>query len=862
MGKKKWDNSLPSASVVWDLTRTALVLTAASRGKPGRKYNVKPMTEESLRRKHEHERNRFIRTARKHYDAWLASDDALSMPLGSARYLNFSAETQSIAQSIHLWEKAKTVIDYHHSTCHDTCRDLLHEGLLIPEMSVVMQSALDSSMSNFARVVACSPEKLIAASVEGEDVGISSFQEACSSSMSMASSSAGESFCIYPSPQKLGQSIYLLPPPTSVEDQKCIIDDLLLDTFVLANPEIFGVDRIKWLSTSKDGVKSQLPFERILQHWCVQEHISHQSIGRLLKLLHFYKPTYICYNSLPRTGRTLLAVTDSAQVKKGRKEKKKPRQMNLLEEHGREIRTLYAPGLRTSEKTAIGRYVHFGMEEAITGKSIGLLHRYHYRNLLRRVHTILPHLLPEEFLALTKPEADEPFDKESWMRWLFQERKSGDTNQEPLIFEIRINADGAQWFESSYMKGTPILGKLVAIRTLSGETRVKIPYNLGKPFVIGIYEQVTAKPPADLLLEDTIEEMKRLHPDTLKPGSPRAGASFAVEVVCFNCDAPMRADIKGIKSCTGLYGCERCRTRGIYIKKGHVQVQTQVAISRVDAVPPAGTDSSTTALMSAETSNAAGASKWIRKLVTKNKRKGGSLAISGKVKRIRLLPNESDLNSDEDSQVTTGQLGLLNNGQGSSDDSGCNIQSSSSSSSENRLMPVIDEGEIGDDDEPLDSVAEEGTSGSQQHTRMTRSRRSAFVAAQLKNRHNLAVISQRKTRAMEEDEGIVSSDEENADGPPDEPLRPSHEITIRPAAPVAAAPPLQTAEGQKASSNPSGKKQGKKKGGGGGKAEGKQPKGKKQGGSTYFPEIGAPKRYDRHWEAYIDREEPDMVNNF
>jgi hypothetical protein len=191
-----------------------------------------------------------------------------------------------------------------------------------------------------------------------------------------------------------------------------------------------------------------------------------------------------------------------------------------------------------------------------------------------------------------------------------------DANPEPIVFDVRINADGAQWFESSYIKGTPILGKILSVRTLSGTVILKIPYNLAKPFVIGLFEQTGPKPPSDLLLADTIKEMKKLHPSQLMVGGDREGACFAVQVVCFDCDAPMRSDIKGTKY-SGIYSCERCKARGVYIKRSRGEAHAQVTIEK-QPVTSAGTESTV------DSTQPAVASKWVRKVVINRPETDGS----------------------------------------------------------------------------------------------------------------------------------------------------------------------------------------------------------------------------------------------
>jgi len=582
---------LPSDLLKWDLSTTAVILNAIELGEPGRTQAVTCSAASLRDLKSEAERTRRRNRAKAQYNKWLESKDVTSMPLGSARYIFEYAQKSSWARFGPLVEHARIVINHHNIDCPDHCKDLLHEGDRVPDVSVVMLSALDSAMSNFSRVTVTNPEVLYnAASLLDDGAGPSALGDL------VTYAAAGSESTLDWTPST---DIYLLPQFIA-QDESSMLDDMMVDQLMLGSPQKFGIERIKWLSTSKSTkeMKMSLSFTRVLQHWSVQEHISQQALTRLLKLMHFYRPTitindYIDHR-IPHTGRRLLSTSKTAQMRTTNDRRRTgPNDCtDFFEEHQCKVRTLFGPGLKSKDMVQVGRYAHFGLEKAILGTSIGLIHRYHYRNLLRRIHTVHPLLLPEMFLDLTRPESDEPFDRNTWYNWLTAKRPDMKT-QEPIVFEVRINADGAQWFESSYVKGTPILGKITAVKTLSGSKRVKIPYHLGKPFVIGVFEHTTGKPAAWDLLKDTIAEMNGLHPDTLLGGGAREGESFAVEVTCFNCDAPMRSDLKGTKSCSGYYGCERCRTSGVYVPRSKMCIVKEIVQN---------SDGTTT-------------TKWVKKLV-------------------------------------------------------------------------------------------------------------------------------------------------------------------------------------------------------------------------------------------------------
>lgn len=346
------------------------------------------------------------------------------------------------------------------------------------------------------------------------------------------------------------------PVPMEIEE---LVDDHEVQDFLLKNPDLFFTQRLTWLGTSR-SLLSHYTFERILQHWAVSESIDQKQLTRLLELMHAFKPTLKTsdYQFLPKNGRTLLKI---------------PKTVRDCSSQPRVVCGVSIPRV----PHPIGQYIHFGLEGALTATSIGLIHRAHYVNLLRRIHTVHPLLLPDDFLRLTEPGPDEPFDRNTWANWLLKKEECRDT--EPVVFEVRINVDGVQWFLSSKVKGTPVLGKIVGVRSLSGKIRVKIPYHIAKPFVIGVYEQIKEKPSAYVLMDDTVREMEKLHPDSLRPGCSRENSTFAVEVTCFNCDDPMRRDLKGIKS-SGTFSCERCKVQGVYLNKNGQPIQKKAAKSR------------------------------------------------------------------------------------------------------------------------------------------------------------------------------------------------------------------------------------------------------------------------------------------
>lgn len=65
-------------------------------------------------------------------------------------------------------------------------------------------------------------------------------------------------------------------------------------------------------------------------------------------------------------------------------------------------------------------------------------------------------------------------------------------------------------------------------------------------------------------VKDFVDDLVRLE------DKKRSGLSFTTELKAMICDGPQRAECKGIKSQTGYYCCDRCKTKGIKIGQGNV----------------------------------------------------------------------------------------------------------------------------------------------------------------------------------------------------------------------------------------------------------------------------------------------------
>jgi hypothetical protein len=544
-----WDNLTP--------TEVCLVVNAEVFGLPRQNYAQSFIGEKHFSLKRDSDQKKCRRNAYALIQAW--KDPGVNYAVGTAKWLIDSPIHRALSIKLGLFEQAKCITNRHSPKCERTCRDLFHAGEAMPDFGgVAMISAISGCTSNYVLVSAATPPAPPTTS-SGYDSSIAS--SSSSSESIRESSELLVQHGIFPSTQQQ------LPAAATINDESCIyrnpglmdscVSDIEVDALLSSHPELFLAERLEWLSVSKD-FKRHFTFIRLLQHWAVQEGIHVKALTRLLGLLHdFCEPNTMRSLRLPRDGRTLLKIPKASPFAL-----KEPKQYDVISPP--------VPGGKL-----IGRYIHFGLEDALTGTSIGLVHRYHYITLLRRIHTVFPSLLPEEILELTKPGEDEPYNKTMWVNWLLQKttrlNNQGKSCDDPVIFEVKINVDGVQWFKASKVKGTPVLGKLIAIRNLSGTTRVKIPYYLAKPFVIGIHEQIHEKPPVEVLMQDTLEELVRLQPNSLEKGQKREGEPYAIELSCMSCDGPMRCEFKGIKF-GGYWSCERCRAKGVYLNNLGVEV--------------------------------------------------------------------------------------------------------------------------------------------------------------------------------------------------------------------------------------------------------------------------------------------------
>lgn len=281
----------------------------------------------------------------------------------------------------------------------------------------------------------------------------------------------------------------------------------------------------------------------ILSHYAVWKRMPLQNTTHLLKLLHEYQ-VQIDLVKLPKTARTLLKITPS-------------------DIEGTKIYDIFAPVRIGAPPEKTASYLHLGLRNALLGKSCGLVAKWQYINTIRSIFVLFPELVPAELQELIRPQKGEEYDKDLLKYWASLSKKQPEDNDpssrasssaRSLVLQIHGHIDGVQWFiNSTQPQGVPILARLVGIRDeVSGES-VKIPTL--DPFVVGVMQKYQ-KTDTKKFVSDFVNELKTLSDRRL------SNLSFKVELVCMICDAPQRAECKGIVGATGYYACERCVVAG------------------------------------------------------------------------------------------------------------------------------------------------------------------------------------------------------------------------------------------------------------------------------------------------------------
>lgn len=283
----------------------------------------------------------------------------------------------------------------------------------------------------------------------------------------------------------------------------------------------------------------QITIKRMIQHLAVHKLWPHADTTAFLKMVRNNKPIGLDSEQFPLSSKTLLNIKD------------------VITETGVRIRSLYTitKGIGIAKhRVKTGIYLHFGIKSALLAKSAGLVSKWQYIKAMRVVHTLFPDVIPDEILAIVKPQPGEESDKELLKHWARNPPKPYEGAERKIVFNIHGHIDGVQWFtNSTQSKGVPILGRLVSIADLESGKTIKIPEL--DPFVIGVLHVLKTTNTHEFVKDFVTELRELLFPDI-------AGLSFQVKMTALICDAPQRAECKGITFFNGYSSCERCIVKG------------------------------------------------------------------------------------------------------------------------------------------------------------------------------------------------------------------------------------------------------------------------------------------------------------
>jgi hypothetical protein len=131
--------------------------------------------------------------------------------------------------------------------------------------------------------------------------------------------------------------------------------------------------------------RNPLSLLKLLQHFAVYTWQKLEHMSYLLKLLKHYKPDP-CYDSLPSTGRTLLEINKAYCSPPIRTRSRKTPIRGRLRQT--------TSNLPLPVEFSHGKYMHFGLENALSGCSPGLLFKHadllQYVSIYKEDPTILP----------------------------------------------------------------------------------------------------------------------------------------------------------------------------------------------------------------------------------------------------------------------------------------------------------------------------------------------------------------------------------------------------------------------------------------------------------------------------------------
>nr|CAH0104284.1 unnamed protein product [Daphnia galeata] len=199
-----------------------------------------------------------------------------------------------------------------------------------------------------------------------------------------------------------------------------------------------------------------------------------------------------------------------------------------------------SPKLPPASSLGNGKYLHFGLENALNGESPGIVHRDADLFQFVNVYVDEPNLLPKAIVKRI-----ETFDKD--LTATLALKRLWKVNQEKVLecylphYEVDVFIDETKPFRAKDSASvTPILGESI----LFAQTR-----NLIKPSDI------------DSFLNRTNDEFIRLSPDT-DESSLANKWHFTASLRCVIADSPMRSYLKQSKGHSGYWACDRCIQKG------------------------------------------------------------------------------------------------------------------------------------------------------------------------------------------------------------------------------------------------------------------------------------------------------------
>ncbi|XP_045026785.1 uncharacterized protein LOC123470533 [Daphnia magna] len=257
----------------------------------------------------------------------------------------------------------------------------------------------------------------------------------------------------------------------------------------------------------------------------------------LLTLLKLYEPNPT-YALLPSTGKELMKIDGN----------------DWPTSRNKQLKNKLPPAIPIDS----GKYVHFGVENAINGISVGLINRATDLVKFFDVYQKNSNLLSKSTRARIEA-LDTTFQIEQAKLVLRGEYTTREAEINVPHYEMDINIDEAKLNEDKQAATiTPILGKLVSIKSsASSDEGTKFLLDTSV-FVIGFY--VGVGKPADInsFLSNLISELILLSP-TLNCIHSR---DFTVSLRCVIADGPMRSYLKRTKGHSGYWACDRCIQRG------------------------------------------------------------------------------------------------------------------------------------------------------------------------------------------------------------------------------------------------------------------------------------------------------------